>query len=94
MPPKVCPVGKILNPDTGRYVKKDGKIGKAILKKLANLEETIENIPITKKLSKSKSGILQDVISTCNNDTDPITLEKFEDMPLEDLQTLVKIGDS
>lgn len=33
MPPKTkkCPKGKIINPDTGRCVKKDGKLGKQIL---------------------------------------------------------------
>lgn len=92
MPPNVCPAGKILNPETGRYVKKDGKIGKALLKNLASIEDIIDNIPIPKTISRSKSGILQDLQSTCNNDTDPITLDKFIDMSLEDLETLVKIG--
>lgn len=39
-----------------------------------------------------KESILKKLLTKCNNDTDPITLEEFADLDLEDLETIVKIG--
>lgn len=84
MPPKKPPPeGKILNPATGRYVLKTGKIGKQILADLAAEK-------VSSKSSKSK--ILADLKNKCHNDADPITMENFEDMTLEELQDLVLVG--
>ena len=79
MPPKkATPEGKILNPATGRYVLKTGKIGKQLLAKAS---------------SKSpKTALLEELKAKCHNDADPITMDNFEDMSLEDLQNLVLIG--
>lgn len=66
--------GKILNPATKRYVKIDGKIGRAVL-------------------AKQKVDLLNDIKSKCNNDSDPISMDNFDEMTLEQLQNLVFIGE-
>jgi hypothetical protein len=79
MPPKVkeCPPGKIRNPSTGRCVNIDGKIGKAITKK---------------KVQDPKTECLKALKDTCNNDADPISMESFADIDLDQLKSVVMIG--
>lgn len=86
MPPKKpTPEGKILNPATGRYVLKTGKIGKNLI--AAALAEAAAP-------SKSpKSKLLDELKLKCHNDADPITMENFEDMTVEELNNLVLIGE-
>ena len=73
---KQCPPGKILNPLTQRCVKIDGVIGKKILA----------------AKTKSKVDILESLKNTCNNDADPISMDAFADMTVDQLNSLVKIG--
>lgn len=69
---------KILNPATGRYVNKHGKIGRQLLSHTSP--------------EKLRTSILINLRETCNNDADPISMDDFEDMSLEDLRNIVKIG--
>jgi hypothetical protein len=86
-----CKNNKILNPVTNRCVKIDGKIGKMIL--AAAAAKTKPNLVNVKKSPKSvKKEFLDQLKIKCNNDTDSISLENFEDLTLEELQSLVFIG--
>lgn len=73
-------MAKILNPATGRYVKPDGKIGKAILAR-------------QKCEGAEKEALLLQLSETCNNTYDPVSLDQFCDMSMDQLKTLVLIGD-
>jgi len=87
---KVCPPGKIINPATGRCVKIDGKIGKAVLAAAAAKEKKSpkkEESPKTKK-----ERILKEIKDKCNNDADPISMDNFEDLSIEELENLVYVG--
>lgn len=88
-----CPSGKIINPATGRCVNVDGKIGKSILSKqqLASMKllKTVKSK--TKNLDK-KQLLLRKIKQQCNNDTDPISFDKFEDLSEEQLLNVVEIG--
>lgn len=104
---KSCPPGKILNPVTGRCVKVDGKIGKALLA-AANKEKEKQKVkspvksselqPVPKVVKPAESPkskkekLLAELQLRCNNDADPISMENFEDMSLDDLENLVYIG--
>ena len=86
MPPKKStPPGKILNPATNRYVKIDGKVGKAVL--AAQLAKKLENVVIDKR-----KQLLEYLQTKCNNDIEPISLEPFADMSEQELESLVFIG--
>ena len=73
-------MAKILNPATGRYVKADGKIGLAVLAR-------------QKCEGAEKEVLLLRLSETCNNTYDPVSLEQFSDMGLQQLKTLVLVGD-
>lgn len=54
-----CPPGKILNPESGRYVKIDGKIGKMVLE--AQSKHAAEpEVPLKKRATKAKAPALPD----------------------------------
>lgn len=80
-PKKTCPEDKILNPKTNRCVNKNGALGK----KLAQEKKSAPKV-------LSKTVLLEDLKKTCNNDSDPISMDDFNDMTLEQLKSLVKIG--
>lgn len=71
---------KILNPATGRYVKADGKVGKAVLAR-----QKAENA--------EKEHLLEHLEKTCNNEYDPVSLDRFSDISLQQLKSLVFVGD-
>ena len=88
-PPKECPPGKIVNPATGRCVKTDGKIGK----NLAAAAAPAPKKKVTPKKKKDdKQAILEKIKTMCNNDYDPISMDYFSDMTVEQLKSLVFIG--
>lgn len=58
--PKKCPDDKILNPDTGRCVKKDGRIGKQLLKKKQPVNDEKKEAVKQKKKSKNCFDDLSD----------------------------------
>ena len=95
MPPKECPPGKIVNPATGRCVKVDGKIGKKLAAAAAAAPAPKKTVtPKKKKAVKKndKQAILEKIKTTCNNDADPISMDNFSDMNLEQLNSLVYLG--
>jgi len=97
MPPKqkTCPDGKIINPKTGRCVNADGKIGKSIISMLVKHKTPVPSrtsSPKPKDSPLTKEKLLNILKTRCNNDADPISMDNFEDMTLEELQNLVAIG--
>lgn len=79
---KKPPEGKILNPATNRYVKIDGRIGKKIIASMQQQEQK----------QNRKHNILEQLSARCNNDADPISFDKFEDLDEHELDMLVEIG--
>jgi hypothetical protein len=59
--PKTCPDDKILNPETGRCVKKDGKIGKQLLK------QTKKKTDETEKKKKDKKSPVKETPKKSKN---------------------------
>ena len=89
MPPKECPPGKVLNPATNRCVKADGKIGRALAAAKPNAAK-----PNAAKKAETpkKERLLREIAKRCNNDSDPISMDSFADMTVEQLESLVYIG--
>ncbi len=104
-PPKECPPGKIVNPATGRCVKIDGTIGKKLAaaaaapeakkpkKKTPEPKKPKKKTPEPKKPTPDeKTLILATLKNKCHNDYEPISMENFSDMTIEQLKSLVYIG--
>jgi hypothetical protein len=101
---KECPPGKVLNPKTNRCVKIDGRIGKSLGTPANDKKDVIKDDSKGKKKATPKKAIvikskkdkkeelIQSVKNQCHNDTEPITMDRFEDMSTEDLERLVYIG--
>lgn len=68
---------KVLNKQTGRYVKASSKLGKSILA----LEPKID-----------KESLLTTLHQRCNNTFDPISLQEFSDMTIQELSSIIEIG--
>ena len=102
-----CPEDKVLNPATNRCVKRDGRIGKKIIADTYMRDALQSPIPEPKPIKSSKGKALRrnprvikssdsDVVTNpwedCNNDYDPIIMEKFSDMSPDDQKRLIKLG--
>lgn len=72
-----------INPKTGRRIAQGKKV---YMKFMA----ACEHFRVT--AGSGIDNILQDLDKTCFNDADPILLEEFKDMSLDELKTIVKIG--
>jgi hypothetical protein len=100
------PPGKIRNPDTGRYVKIDGVIGKRVLAAAAAAAAAAAMAAVAIKsktpsppksrsppeTSSVKRLILKELKDKCNNDSDPISLDDFDKLSIKQLNNLVLIG--
>jgi hypothetical protein len=93
MTTKTCPPGKIVNPATNRCVKIDGKIGKAILAARAAQDAKSKSTSVKTSSKETKAKLLKELKDLCNNDTDPISMDNFEDLTVEQLENIIAIGD-
>ena len=88
-----CAPDEILNPVTGRCVKRNGTVGRRLLRNMNNPAGGGAVAPAANGNRMTKPELLQLIHELCYNEEDPITMESFEEMTVEQLRTIVRLLD-